>query len=216
MSKKKDSEKSKSGLKRIEKISDHILLVEYETQEQLCKALLRPEEHYESPEFKDRIFTLGQFREWYSRRFGAWTYYSDWSGFNIPGHIFRPFIDGLFDPLGPAEMEIVDLVRYKKDRFCLIGTYEGSSPDIYEHEICHALFATSDGYKSEVLRLLKPYPLKELKKILKDDYGYADSVILDECHAYISESSEWLDEKEIPYPSELKIALRKLKRKYLK
>lgn len=205
-----------SGLKKIVQVSESILFLQYDTQENLCKAFCRFEEFYESPEWKDKVFTLGQYREWYCKRYGAWTYYQDWSGFNVPGHSFQPFIQGLFDPLTPEESEMVNLVRNKKGPYAVIGAYLGADEEVYEHEICHALFATNPKYKDEVTKALKPFDkaLAPLKKALRDELGYNDAVILDECHAYICESSSWMDGEKIPYPEKLKPILKKIKAKH--
>ena len=52
---------------------------------------MRFQEHYESPEFTGTVFTVGAFRKWYAETYGAFTYASDWSGFNIPGTVLEPF-----------------------------------------------------------------------------------------------------------------------------
>jgi len=56
---------------------------------------LRFEEYYESPRFKGRIFTFDEYRKWYvknspkGKKTGRFTYYSDWSGFNIPSYALK-------------------------------------------------------------------------------------------------------------------------------
>ena len=204
------------GIVKIDKVSEQITLVTYKDRESLCKAFLRVEEHYESPEFKDKVFTLGQYRQWYCQRYGSWTYYKDWSGFNIPSAAFKLFNEGLFDPLEPAEQELVDLFKHKPGTFCVIGTFEGGDADVYEHEICHAMFATNDSYKTEVLAALAKYDnqLEALKKTIVDVLGYNESVLLDECHAYVCESTEWLQKKGVSYPQELHVELKSIKQKY--
>ena len=64
----------------IKKITDKIILVSADSQEELNRTFLRFQEHYESPEWKGKIFTDGQFRAWYSEKYGANTYERDWSG----------------------------------------------------------------------------------------------------------------------------------------
>lgn len=208
--------KSPNGLVKSTKVTDQITLVVYKDRESLCKAFLRVEEHYESPEFKDKIFTLGQYRQWYCQRYGAWTYYKDWSGFNIPSNAFKLFNDGLFDPLDSAEQELVDMFKSKPGKFCVIGTFENGPVDVYEHEICHAMFETILDYRKEVLEALGKFEseLGPLRKVIIDTLGYNESVALDECHAYICESSQWLDEKNVSYPKELVTVLKKIKERY--
>lgn len=205
----------KTGLKKIIKISSNIIQLNYRTPQELCNAFCRFEEHYESPEFKGKIFTLGQYKEWYCDRYGAWSYNSDWSGFNLPSESLQPFFKGLFDPLSEAEQEIVDLFKTKEGKYYVIGTSDKSDPDVLEHEVCHAMFSCFDNYKKDVLTVLnkKTKSLEKLKKHLLD-IGYADSVLLDEVNAYICESSSYLDEKGIDYPKELVPILKDIKNKY--
>lgn len=207
---------SLSGLTKLEKISESIILIEYDSRQSLCSALVRFEEHYEGAEYRGKIFTLGEYRRWYCLFYGAWTYEKDWSGFNIPAHAFKPFFEGLFDPLTDAEAEIVEMLRPKAGNYCVIGTFVGGEPDVFEHEICHAMFSTNGEYKAHVLDILKDYEeeLVDLKVLLKDVLGYGDNVILDECHAYICESSEFLIESKISFPEECRSRLQELKAKY--
>jgi hypothetical protein len=201
---------------KVTKISDKIIRVHYPTQEELCRAFLRVEEHYESPEFKGKVFTLGQFRQWYTQQKGAWTYYGDWGGFNVPGCFFRPFLDGMFDPLAPEEKELVELFRNKDDGFYVIGTSEDGEADILDHELCHALWGTNEKYKTEILAALvkskyNPQPIWELLHRL----GYHSDVIDDETHAYMSASSDYLAEHGIDVPPELVAEYRAIKKRYL-
>lgn len=206
---------SLTGLESIKKISNDITLLTYKDKESLCKAFCRIEEYYESPFFRGLIFSLGQYREWYSTEFGAWSYYKDWSGFNIPSEAFTIFNKGMFDPLSQHEAELIDLFRYKSGKFCVIGTYEGCDSDVYEHEICHAMFNTNAIYREAVLYELDLVDgkLDGLKNHLRE-LGYNEFVILDECHAYICESFQYLDKKNIKYPIELKATLQNIKLLY--
>lgn len=201
------------GLLHINKVTDQILHLEYKDRESLCSAFLRVSEASESPEFKGKIFTLGQYRKWYSSYYGTWTYLKDWSGFNIPSKEFKPFIEGLFDPLGVGEAELIEMLKYKDGEYCVIGTYKGGDSDVLEHEICHALYATNKEYKAQVDAALAKYEgkLDDLKKVLTVELGYNEAVVMDECHAYICESFQWLKDKKIPFPDVLRIELQAIK-----
>jgi len=48
---------------KITNINNSIVRVHFETQKELTKTFIKIQEHYESPEFRGKIFTLGQFRE---------------------------------------------------------------------------------------------------------------------------------------------------------
>ena len=69
------------------RLADGIFLVRFDTQYALASTFLRIQEHYESNRFRNRVFSLEQYMDWYAAEFGAFTYFEDWSGFNV--HIWR-------------------------------------------------------------------------------------------------------------------------------
>lgn len=201
----------------VQKITSNITLVIYDTQEVMAKTFLRFQEYYEStnPDFKGKPFTLGQFRDWYARSYGAFTYYQDWTGFNLTSDVFHPFYKGLFDPLTKEESALLDLFKDRTDKFCVIGVSK-QDMDTANHEICHALFATLPDYAAEVLEVLKNYELKTLKEWILSS-GYHPDVLLDECHAYASSDYEWLRVKKgITIEKDLHDKLNLIKDKYYK
>ncbi|MEK7106247.1 MAG: ABC transporter ATP-binding protein, partial [Patescibacteria group bacterium] len=68
-----------------------IYLVEAPTQYALASTFLRFQEHYESPKFRGQFFSLEEFMDWYAEEYGNFTYYKDWTGFNIPSYILKSF-----------------------------------------------------------------------------------------------------------------------------
>jgi hypothetical protein len=178
---------------KVEKITEEIIHLIFDTQENLCRHFIRFQEHYESPEFRGKIFTLGQYRQWYAKRNGGFTYYRDWIGMNIPSYVLDPFIKGLFDPLTAEEQTIVNMFRCREGKYYLIGTFEDDKEQdtTIRHEVCHGLFYTDDKYCKKVTELIEQNwnELKELREWLLRQ-GYSKDVLLDECHAYVSEAKE--------------------------
>ena len=178
-------------------IGSNIVHIIMPDRNSLAAAVIRFQEFYESPfpEIKGQIFTLGYIKSLGSRsNRGINTYCgndmveSDWSGYNFPGKVLDPFIKGLFDPLTMEEATIVDTLRYRTDEFYVIATYGDTDPgDTLEHEIRHAMFGVSEPYRKAVLKELGNYKkeLVSLRKCLAS-WGYADDVLDDECHAYMS------------------------------
>jgi len=111
------------------------------------------------------------------------------------------FRSGLFDPLTEQEQKILDLIPARLSKFYIIGTHEDTEDDALEHEICHALYYTNAMYKHDVDTLLNKHieELVDLKSYLIK-IGYCDEVLTDECHAYISEDSEYLKSEKVKYP----------------
>jgi hypothetical protein len=161
-----------------------------DSQEELGLTFMRFQEHYESanPNFRDNIFTLGQLRHWYSETYGANNYHTTWIGFNFPSKVLIPFRDGLFDPLTVEENKLLELFRYRRDNFYIIGAQNNST---LRHELSHALYASNKKYKLEIDTFLK----KNQKK-LKDtntyilEKGYCKEVLNDEIQAYITDNDD--------------------------
>ena len=179
----------------IKPITNKILHITANTQQELNESFLRFSEYSESPEWKGKIFTLGQYRKWYAETSGAFSYLTDWSGFNITNESITPFIQGLFDPLTPNEEQIVKWFRDRTDTYSVIG----AQPDgkCLEHEICHALWATEPKYKELCQEVVKKIDKSSVGILCAwlTKIGYNESVHDDEVHAYISADRDWLMEK---------------------
>lgn len=202
-------------------ITPKIVYVETRTQELLGKTFCRVQEHYESPEWAGKIFTLGQYREWYTREFGAFDYYSTVCGTNLPSSCLKPFLEGLFDPLSEEEKVLIEFFRCRQDDFYIIGgTTEGDSTATFNHEVTHGLFATCPEYRKEVLRLVarvkEEYPerMMLLLEYFKES-AYAEKHYDDEINAYISCDSEYLRDKNIKFKAEIISQFETLRSTYL-
>ena len=133
----------------------------------------------------------------------------------MPRYVLDPFVTGLFDPLTDGEQEIGRLFRYRTDQFYLIGTSGDSGSATFDHEVCHGLYYTCEEYKEEVDAHLEEYDLKPLFRFLKKS-GYCDEVLMDEAHAYISASGDYLERSGVPFDAELQKELKSLHKTYLK
>ncbi|SDP31039.1 ABC transporter ATP-binding protein [Afipia sp. GAS231] len=166
------------------KVADGIYLLRFKTQYELTSTFLRVQEYYESPRFHGRIFTLEQFMDWYAAQYGSFSYFEDWSGFNVPSTAFQPFFDGKFDPLTEKEKRLLGLFRNLRGRFYVIGIYESGRKGSLTHELAHALFFTDAAYREAVHEAMRGYDTSALEKKLVEA-GYARHVVPDEVQAYI-------------------------------
>ena len=166
------------------KVGKGIYLLRFKTQYQLTATFLRVQEHYESPRFHGRIFSLEQYMDWYAERYGNFTYYQDWSGFNVPSTAFQPFYEGKFDPLSEKEKQLLGLFKDLRERFYVIGVYDSGAKDSLTHELAHALFFIDDGYREAVREAMRGYDTSALARQIAEA-GYAKHVIPDEIQAYI-------------------------------
>ena len=188
--------------KKISKITPDILLLKFDSREELCTTMLRFQEHYESDneEFRNRPFTVGEYRSWYSKTKGAWTYKHDWSGFNLPIEAFYDFRLGLFDPLTKEESQVLDILGYKDSGYIIaLADGDPNTLEILDHEVCHGLYQTNEEYHDLVYNHL-------LTQIEKSDYetmfkslqtAYGANVVNDEIQAYLSSGDGWFDVRGI-------------------
>lgn len=185
---------------KIKKQIFNSILVSADSKKELAETMMRFQEYYESPVWQGKIFTRGQFLNWYSTEYGANTYAADWSGFNFPSIILEPFKKGLFDPLTNNEKKLIKLLRYRNDDFYIIGA---NSSDVLKHELCHALYYTNKEYRSEVEGLLNKNKNK-IKHLIKHllEMGYCEGVLLDEVQAYVLDGT-YLQENNIEVPEEI-------------
>ena len=164
--------------------------VKADSQDELGLTFMRFQEHYESanPEFRNKIFTVGQIRNWYSETYGSNCYHIHWVGFNFPSRVLIPFKEGLFDPLTNEEKNLLDKLQYRKDNFYIIGSQDNS---ILRHELSHALYSSNLKYKKEI----DSFILKNKRKLKEPfDYilskGYCEDVLNDELQAYITDNDD--------------------------
>lgn len=172
----------------IEGLGDGIYHLSFPNQFMMNATFLRPQEYFESPKFRRKVFTIEEFTSWYSRSrpHGQFSYYSDWSGFNLPDEALKPFIRGVFDPISPLESILTDTFRNMRGPLYLIGTLKGDARGTLRHEIAHALYHTNPNYKSEVDETLSSVNLTPIYRMLKG-MGYHRLRWRDEAHAYLGD-----------------------------
>lgn len=164
------------------------VLVSADSQEELAQTFMRFQEHYESPNenFRRNIFTRGEYLNWYSKEYGAATYHIDWSGFNFPSSILEPFKQGLFDPLTDQELSLLNLFKYRNDKFYIIGANDDT---IIRHELAHALYYHNDNYSQSINQLFNTHK-NSIARIAAYiiNKGYHKDVLYDELQAYITDN----------------------------
>lgn len=160
--------------------------VSADSNRELARSFLRFQEHYESPndDFRGKVFTIGQYRSWYEKQYGWFSYETDWSGFNIHSYVLDPFKQGLFDPLLPEEKNLVSLfVNAPSEKFYIIGA---NSKDVLHHELNHALYAYSNTYATKINQVFDSN-LEHIKYAMQYllDEGYCKYLLYDELQSYI-------------------------------
>lgn len=196
----------------------NIYHLQFKNQKDLTSTLIRFQEHYESPKFRNKVFSIEQFVNWYRSEKKRFTYFSDWSGFNFPSYVLKPFYAGDFI-VTEREKEVLNHFQGLKKDFYVIGTYKSKCPTsdkaTKKHEIAHALFYLNKKYQKEVRHELSKINLKPLYKYLKE-LGYHDDVLLDESHAYLLTEPDDLISKGLDFPVDTVRNLDGIYRKYFK
>jgi len=173
------------------RVAKGIYLLRFRTQYELAATFLRVQEHYESPHFHGRVFSLEQYMDWYAARYGNFTYFQDWSGFNVPSTALEPFYQGKFEPLSEKERRLLRLFKNLRGRFYLIGVYDGGVKSSLTHELAHALYFTDAVYRQKVRAALGKFDTSALARRI-EKAGYARQVVPDEVQAYLVGSSSRL------------------------
>jgi len=163
-----------------------IYLIESKSRQDLAEMFMRFQEYYESPEFKGKTFSVDDFAHWYATKYGSFSYSRDWYGFNIPGTVLSPFLEGKFDPLTKQEQKLVDFCKNARGSSYIIGTTPSSEyfKETIKHEFVHGVFYTNLEYRKEVIDCIKDFCIKPIDKgLLK--MGYCNEVLIDETNAYV-------------------------------
>lgn len=188
-----------------------IYLVEASTQYALTSTFLRFQEHYESPKFRGKIFSLDDFMDWYAEKYGNFSYYQDWGGFNIPSSVLKPFQEGKFNPLSAKENKFLKLFEKIQEPFYIIGVNKPFDLPTLKHEFVHGLFYTDEAYRDQVLSEIKTLNIKTFEKALKNA-GYHPAVYKDETNAYATTGVNGLVEENGLSPKKAKPVQEALKR----
>lgn len=175
---------------KIKKQPYNSVWISADSQKELGETFIRFQEFYESPnkKFRNKIFTLGDIKNYYSMEYGADIYSDLWIGFNFPSSVLIPFKQGLFDPLTHQEKELIDLLKYRNDTFYIIGAQNNST---LRHELSHAMYGYDIEYKKSIDALIKKNVSgfsKVSRHLIKR--GYDSSVLNDELQAYITDNDD--------------------------
>ncbi|MBI2064716.1 MAG: hypothetical protein HYT62_01540 [Candidatus Yanofskybacteria bacterium] len=164
----------------------NIYLIESKSRQDLAGMFMRFQEHYESPQFKGKAFTIEEFAHWYASKYGSFSYAKDWYGFNIPGTVLAPFRSGNFNPLTDKEKKLMELCKNAGENSYIIGVTPSAEyfKETVRHEFVHGAFYINSDYRKEVEACVKSQRIRPIDTGLKK-MGYCDEVAIDETNAYV-------------------------------
>lgn len=182
-----------------EKVLDNTYHLQFATQLAMNQAFVRIEAHYEaaSDEFRGQVFELEEFQAWYTEEYGAWDFDTAYEGFNFPSTVLDAFESGAFENQTEMEEIVWRFFSGNESGFYFIVTNRETLSDTMSHEIAHALFFESDGYRREAqaaLNSLNDASYDALHSVIVDEeiYGYHPEVAVDEMQAFLSSNWEEL------------------------
>ena len=179
----------------IEQIRKNILHIKFPNQYELTSTFIRLQEFYESPfpAIRGKFFTLEQYMDLYAKENGNFTYFSDWSGFNVPGNSVQLFAQKFCQQvLSRKERKMLDLIFNNLDvwnnegNYYIIATYDNCDVD---HELAHGYYYLIPAYKREMNKLYKKFEksVEFNNSLLKQ--GYGKKFLKDETQAYLATES---------------------------
>lgn len=192
------------------KVLDGLFQLEFENQYELTSTMMRMQEFYESPykDIRGKFFTLEDYMDIYAKKFGNFTYTSDWVGFNVPGHVVEKFFATFSGNLLEKEEHLVNAVNgilneyeYPK-RYYIIASVkpsEDDNKDVLAHETAHGLYYLNKEYKAEMNSILDNINSRTFDSVAKElmNNGYAKPLVRDEMQAYFSTSGMLQLEKDL-------------------
>ncbi len=183
---------------RVKKVAEKIYCVLFTSYCEMSRTMLRFAEYYEcaNPRFRNRPFTLKEFKAWYRSIHGKFSYYSDWGGYNIDASVLKPFYEGKFKYITQRELQVLNaFANVEAYDFYIIGVIKDGREwgEELSHELSHAMFRVNETYRYRVTKIIKRCmpKLRSLNKYLRKG-GYCRQVMIDEAAAYLATDAEWL------------------------
>lgn len=181
-----------SRIVTLKEISENIFHLEFSTPHLMCSTLIRFQEYYECPKYKNKVFTLEEYMDWYADKFGDFTYFTEVAGFNMPSSVLDKFYAGKFDPLTRKEQWILKLFKkLSRNPFYIIATCKNSIDHENDliHEISHGLYYVNREYRNGVRKILAGADLSGIYEWLRKR-GYHKDHLFDEAHAILLEDAK--------------------------
>ena len=180
----------------INEIRNKVYLIEADIQYEIASMFMRPQEYYESP-FKNiqgKYFSVEEYIDQYVKETGGFTYFTDWTGFNIPSENIKTFFQLFKYDLTAKEILLDQLIRSINPRmdgaFYVIGcSKDGNYKQTINHELAHAYWYLYPEYKSTMLSYIPKFShYQSAVDSMVTTGGYNQTVMNDEFQAYIATS----------------------------
>jgi hypothetical protein len=175
---------------KVKVYNKNIIYASFPTQKELTLTMCRPQEYYEcdSSKLRGKVFTYEKLIDHYTQDDGHLSYFSVWSGFNIPSFVLEDFFSKF--ELTKREQKLYNVTRpYSNKPYYFIATKKNDT-DTLRHELVHAHYYLNPVYK-QAANILVKHMRNDLRKKLTaglKEKGYASNVMIDEINAYMATS----------------------------
>ena len=175
-----------------------VVLLKFDTQYEITSTMMMLQEYYESPydEIYRKPVIYEDYMDVYAKYNGNFTYFTDWSGFNVPANVAKKYFKAKYmdSHVWKKEQQLFyifdEYYKKYKNKFYIIAVYKDG--DI-NHELAHGLYYLYPEYKrgvDKLINLKNNYFIGKRKWLLEK--GYREEFIMDELQAY------FLEEKNVP------------------
>ena len=193
---------------KLEELYPSIFHLQFANHYDACMHWLRYQENYESPKFRNKIFTLLEYMEWYAKNQCEWkktkgkkkvpvqmfSYPGDWGGFNVPSYVFDRLTRDTIPDWNGYDVFMHAIVKAIKslghEKFYLIGTVAGRNAERYlDHEVSHGLYYVNDTYRDEAQYIFYNNTNVLVCQVVREyltEQGYCNEVVVDEAIAYFA------------------------------
>jgi len=172
---------------KLNEVYPNIFLLEMYDQYDLASCFVRCQAFYEWDNFRGKDFKIQDFHNSYAKTYPQLKpYQEEFYGFNLPSDVIRNCYQVNKERNNYDNFFLEVISKIKKDNYYLIGVVEGDNTTL-NHELAHAFFWADKSYRDDMTKLVNEIPNKnELLKILKEERGYGENVLIDEAQAFLS------------------------------
>jgi len=190
----------------LSKLYSNIYLLAFKTQYDLCMSFVRVNEFFDNPDFKDRVFALDEFMDYWVKKnkTSCFEYPKRWEAFGLPIRNilkwnaefgYKLSYNGIRDKESKIIEAIVKGIPINdlKNQY-LIGIHREGKKRIQkrlmDHELAHALYFLDPIYRESCKSLVKKLSKKSFDHIknslMSVGYDGGDGTVINEAQAYLS------------------------------
>lgn len=189
---------------RISKLTSNIYILTFSSRYELCMSFVRINEFCDSPRFKNKVFTLDEFMDYWVKKNNSkcFEYPAKWNAFGLSCKDLLDWFSQFKMEQGKVrdkEKKIIEKILTKVSvdalrKTYLIAMYNGHSKRekkrLLEHEIAHAMYFLDPVYRSSCNALIDKIDRKSLRLIKRTlfsmGYSSGKGVVWNEIQAYLS------------------------------